>query len=190
VSVIRRMTKLKAKLLAIRLGPGAAILPPEVAKIHMDFAYKLNDGHMGPRKFWQNCLPRLKYHNPAVPMTINRTTDQEGPALMTVHFTEPTPTSSSTPAPDSRTSDPPVRIETINMKHRHESEILSQLMTLTKAKPVKPTAEELRQIQELEEHRAQSERDSKRMHEVNEKRKQTEAMLAQARGELAAAKET
>jgi len=36
-------------LLAIRLGPGAAMLPPEVTRIHMDFAFKLNDGHFGPR---------------------------------------------------------------------------------------------------------------------------------------------
>ncbi len=37
------------QLLAIRLGPGAAVLQPEITKIHMDFAYDIHDGHYGPR---------------------------------------------------------------------------------------------------------------------------------------------
>lgn len=72
------------------------------------------------------------------------------------------------------------------MKHRHESEILSQLLLLTNATPVEPTAEELQQIRDLEDQRQLSERDSKRSQAVNEKRRRQEAMLAQARGEVAA----
>jgi len=49
VAVIKRMRKLRAKLLAIRIGPGAAVLPPEVTRIHMDFARDIEDGHYGPR---------------------------------------------------------------------------------------------------------------------------------------------
>ena len=49
----------------IRTGPGAAILPPEVKRIHLDFAIKINDGHAGPRSvvlwlplgFSKNILP-------------------------------------------------------------------------------------------------------------------------------------
>ena len=37
------------QLLSIRIGPGAAILPRDVSRIHMDFAPKFNDGHLGPR---------------------------------------------------------------------------------------------------------------------------------------------
>jgi len=76
----------KPKLLDIRLGPGAAILQTPPARLHLTFARKINDGHMGPRKFWHTYLPRLKYHNPAVPMTVERTDDQEGPATLSVHF--------------------------------------------------------------------------------------------------------
>lgn len=43
------MRKLQTKLLAIRLGPGAVVLPKEVKRIHMRFAPKINEGHMGPR---------------------------------------------------------------------------------------------------------------------------------------------
>jgi large subunit ribosomal protein MRP49 len=75
------------------------------------------------------------------------------------------------------------------MKHRDESEILDALMQLTNARTVKPTAEETRQIQELEEQNARSERDASMMREVNEKRKREEAILIQARGEVEAARE-
>ncbi|KAG4431244.1 hypothetical protein IFR05_013266 [Cadophora sp. M221] len=136
----------------------------------MDFARDLEDGHYGPRKFWRNCLPRLKYHNPAIPMTVNRTNDQSGPALLTIHFTNP-----SGPAAE--------RTEVINMKHRPESEILDQLLAITRAKVVKPTAEESRQIQDIEDQNARSERDYVMMAEVNAKRKREEAFLIQARGD-------
>jgi large subunit ribosomal protein MRP49 len=145
------------------------------------------------RKFWRNCLPRLKYHNPAVPMTVNRTNNQEGPALMTVHFATPeaaentkTEISSIAPVAASQPGPQTERTEVINMKHRLDSEILDQLMSLTKARAVKATAEELRQIQEMEEQNARSERDAIKMAEVNAKRKREEAILTQARGELEA----
>ncbi|KAK0107318.1 hypothetical protein ONS95_004012 [Cadophora gregata] len=196
VAVIKRMRKLRA-LLAIRIGPGAAVLPPEVTRIHMDFARDIEDGHYGPRKFWRNCLPRLKYHNPAVPMTVNRTNDQSGPALLTIHFTNPSAAASTKPEISStttkETSSAPVaatkaglpteRTEVVNMKHRPESEILDQLLAITRARIVKPTAEETRQIQDIEDQNARSERDAIMMAEVNAKRKREEAILIQARGD-------
>jgi large subunit ribosomal protein MRP49 len=135
-------------------------------------------------------------------MSVNRTTVQEGPAVMTIQFTNSksaekipgaiSPTTSpqtSTPGAESTPIAPIERIVTINMKHRHESEILSQLLTITKAVPVEPTQEELVQLKELEEQRVLSEKDRQRSHAVNEKRRRAEAMLAQARGEAAAARD-
>jgi large subunit ribosomal protein MRP49 len=136
-------------------------------------------------------------------MTINRTTDQKGPATMTIYFADPITAEKTPPAVSSTTTSqissapvakstpmaPTERTATINMKHRHESQILSQLLAITKAVPVEPTKEELEQIQELEEQQRLSEQDSKRSQAVNAKRKRTEAMLAQARGEMAAARE-
>lgn len=43
---------------------------------------------MGPRKFWRENLPRLKYHNPAVPMIVNRTRDQDGPATLSIYMVD------------------------------------------------------------------------------------------------------
>jgi large subunit ribosomal protein MRP49 len=122
---------------------------------------------------------------------------------MTIHFTDLTPAENTPPTISSitttQTSTAPVaestpiapieRTVTINMKHRHESEILSLLFSVTKAVPVEPTQEELVQLTQLEEQRILSEKDAQRSHVVNEKRKRTEAILAQARGEVAAARD-
>jgi large subunit ribosomal protein MRP49 len=133
-------------------------------------------------------------------MTVNRTNNQTGPALLTVHFTSPqstttinpeissttgkqTPTGSIT---ESKAGSPTERTEVINMKHRLESEILDQLLKLTKARVVRATPEEQRQIQEMEEQNARSERDAAMMAEVRAKKKREEEILTQARGEVEA----
>lgn len=84
--MIKRMRHMKTRLLAIRLGPGAALLPKEIERIHLDFAPLINDGHRGPRKFWRHMLPRLKYHNPGVLMSVSRTQEQTGPAIMSIYM--------------------------------------------------------------------------------------------------------
>ncbi|KAI1780506.1 CI-B8 domain-containing protein [Hypoxylon cercidicola] len=167
----KRMHRLQA-LLALRHGPGAAILPPEITRIHMDFAMKWNDGHFGPRKFWKNCLPRLKFWNPAIPMLVNRTSDQSAPAKMSIYFRQASlasdkPTAlasklrmlplaqqphSSTenehPAPEPEEGE---RVVTIDMKHVHSDEILTQFIAKTGAAPVHPTPDELMEMRQLEE---------------------------------------
>jgi large subunit ribosomal protein MRP49 len=79
---------------------------------------------------------------------------------------------------------PTERTATINMKDRQESEILGKLMEITKAKPVRPTAEELQQIRELEEQKAKS--DAVRVLSLAEKarRQREKDILNQARGEV------
>lgn len=117
---------------------------------------------------------------------------------MTVHFTSPEaattikPEISSTtdsqtstgPVPEPKAGPPTERTEVINMKHRQDSEILEQLLKLTKAKVVRPTAEEQREIQEMEEQNAKSERDAALTAEVNAKRKREAVILKQAMGEV------
>ncbi|KAK3172932.1 hypothetical protein OEA41_006258 [Lepraria neglecta] len=191
MNVARRMKKLKA-LLDIRIGPGAAILSSDVKKIHLDFARKINDGHFGARKVWRNYLPRLKYHNPAVSMTVNRTDDQEGPATLTIHFAPPSkstsPTASPAPASSTDPSTPPSdhnpsrRVETIDMKHKQDSEILSRLLELTKATPYEASPDELVELREVDDNKMRSDRDKKAQMRLNQIRKQEEVLLAQARG--------
>ncbi|KAJ8062642.1 hypothetical protein OCU04_009164 [Sclerotinia nivalis] len=194
VNLLKRMAKLNS-LLGIRLGPGAAILPPEVTRIHMDFAYGLA-GHLGPKQFWRKCLPRLKYHNPAVPMTVNRTKDTSAPATLTIHFTNPDLAASSPPPINSTASNPATPsasgalttyTKTIDCKHRDDNAILYDLMELTKAKKVLPTEAEKQMMKDLAAMKLKSEQDSILSAAVNEKIRAEKAILDQARGEVAAA---
>ncbi|TKA32952.1 hypothetical protein B0A50_01178 [Salinomyces thailandicus] len=199
VSLPQRMRKLQTRLLAIRLGSGALVLPKDVKRIHMRFARHIDGGHMGPRKFWRHELVRLKYHNPAVPMTIDRTAESTDAAIMSIHFA---PSESSPQTSDSATSSPaPVqsttgsttpsahapteRVQTIDMKHRTDSEILQEVIRLTKAFPVEPTPEEQEEMRLLEEQRVRSTRDSKLSQEVRARQKREQELLEQARGDLA-----
>ncbi|KAI5237924.1 hypothetical protein E4T43_07770 [Aureobasidium subglaciale] len=194
VSLLQRMRKLQT-LLAIRLGPGAAVLPKEISRVHMRFAPKIDGGHMGSKKFWRHELVRLKYHNPAIPMTIDRTALQTDPALMTIFFADPEASPTSGAAPTTSTSgdkepsnySPSSRTETIDMTGRTPEHILTDFMKITSARQVEATQEELESLRSLEEQRVRSERDSKLSLEVREKKKREESLLAQARGDLASA---
>ncbi|EME89563.1 uncharacterized protein MYCFIDRAFT_49125 [Pseudocercospora fijiensis CIRAD86] len=176
VSLSQRMRKLQTRLLEIRIGSGALILPKEVKRINMRFAPRMNQGHMGPKKFWRHELVRLKYHNPSVSMTVDRTALQEDPAVMSIHFSNSSPSSSEPPEE---------RIETIDMKNYTSSEILDAVVRLTKAYPVEPTPKDLEEMRKLEEQRARSEKDSKLSQEVRARAKREKQLLGQARGEVA-----
>ncbi|MCJ1455220.1 hypothetical protein MMC28_005574 [Mycoblastus sanguinarius] len=198
MDVARRMRKLKAVslvvlLLDLRLGPGAAILPNDVKKIHLQFARKINDGHFGARKVWRKYLPSLKYHNPAISMTVDRTVDQEGPATLTVTFAppplkfpspmvSPAPTSSTDPSTAPSGHESAKRMKTIDMKHKHESEILSRLMELTRAMPYEASPDEEAELREVEDEKRRSERDREVQARLNEVKRQEKALLDQARG--------
>lgn len=67
------------------------------------------------------------------------------------------------------------------MKHKHEEEILEQLMQITKAVQVNPSPEEELEIKELEDQRARSVRDAETTRVYNEKVRQEKALLEQAR---------
>ncbi|TVY94215.1 hypothetical protein LAWI1_G000171 [Lachnellula willkommii] len=199
VNIAQRMTRLK-ELLRLRVGGGAAILPPEVTRLHMDFVMTYDEGHKGPRHFWRNDLRRLKFYNPAIPMTVSRTENPDDPALMTIHFTSASaaastsppvsttsPQTSTAPATPSSSPTPTERTEVFNIKSRKRYEILEQLMALTNAKKIEPTEEELNEIRELNAKREQSAKDSAFSQKVNAKNKQEKRRMAIARGELTSA---
>ncbi|OLN91943.1 54S ribosomal protein MRP49, mitochondrial [Colletotrichum chlorophyti] len=192
VKVGTRWHALRA-ILSIRFGPGAAILPSNVTRIHMEFARRADQGHFGPRRFWRDMLPRLKYYNPATPMIVNRKDNNEGAAVMSVYFsTTDTPIDPATlPQPPSSAIDnskapAPIegeRVVTIDMKNRHSEEILESFLSHTKAEAVLPGPEEENEIKAAEELRIQSEKDRKRVRKIIEEEKKEKAMLARARAE-------
>ena len=80
---------------------------------------------------------------------------------------------------------PTERTETINMRHRKESEILRQLFKLTNSQQIEPTEAEKAEIAELEEsHRRGMELSKKDLAIVAEQRRQ-KARLAKIRDKMA-----
>lgn len=159
----------------------------------------MNDGHMGPRKFWRDNLPRLKFWNPAVPMIVNRVKDQSRPATMSIYIRDADANADaplSTPTPNSSTvghstAPPPAkgeRVEVIPMKDMHSDTILASFISKTKAVPVLPTSQEQIQMDELESLRQQAEVDRARVRKKVEAAKKEAAMMAAARDEAASLK--
>jgi large subunit ribosomal protein MRP49 len=110
-------------------------------------------------------------------MTINRTENQTGPATLTVFFAP----DASAPSQGSAINE---RVETIEMKHKHESAILRSLMELTNAQQVKPTEEEVATLAEIEAQRIKSEEDRARGAAALEIRKREKAMLDAAKASV------
>ncbi|GJD01758.1 50s ribosomal protein mrp49 [Colletotrichum higginsianum] len=182
------------QILKIRFGPGAATLPSNVTRIHMEFANRAEAGHVGPKKFWREMLPRLKYYNPAIPMVVNRKANVEGTAIMSVYFsTTDAPVDPSTlPQPSSSAIDnskapQPLegveRVVKIDMKNKHSEEILSHFLAETKAEAILPGPEDENEMKAVEELKAKGEVDRQRNRKIREEEKKEKAMLARARAE-------
>lgn len=141
-------------------------------------------------------LPSLKYYNPGVSMTVVRsrnTQAKDGPATLTIFFDEPsvgtstvTSTASTTSPAEALAADFHGRTEVIDMKHKHESEILKQVMELTRATPVRATPEDEAEMQALDEQKKRSTQDMLRNAKLNDQKKQEKALLEQARGVMTA----
>ncbi|KAK1754588.1 CI-B8 domain-containing protein [Echria macrotheca] len=197
VGVIRRMNALR-EILWIRNGPGAAILPPNVTKIHLEFARKMEGGHMGPRKFWRENLPRLKFWNPAVPMIVNRIADPLGPAILTVYLREgggplaKADVSQPSSATDGMSKAPPPandeKVLVVDMKGLRSDEILKEFLKKTSAVPVETPLEEKMEIQEIEDLRRRGQIDRERNAKMLQEQRREKARLAQAMSEAAAIK--
>ena len=114
------------------------------------------------RKFWHNELIRLKYHNPTVQMNVDRTAAAEDSATMSVHFaagsresSTASPTSSSPSGSSRRATE---HVQSIEMKDRTSSEILRELVLITRARPYNPTDEDIEMEKSLEEDRIKAAR--------------------------------
>lgn len=143
------------------------------------------------RKFWKDVLPRLKYHNPQIPMIVNRHNENGRNPVMTIYVRQPgdAPAAPAMVQPPSSWSDlskaqPPAANErtiTIDMKDRHSSEILEFLIAETRAVPLKPTPEEVEEMQSLEKLREKSKQDQARVLSDRMEKKREEDMLKRAR---------
>jgi large subunit ribosomal protein MRP49 len=160
------------------------------------------------RKFWRYMLPRLKFHNPNVPMTVTRTTDKNQPALLSVYFkkvgmpaeSQPGNTVKKRPFRPLESIDKIVVFSTwkegpeptaeeeivqIDMKNKKEEEILDELLELTKADAVMPTPGELDTMSQLKEQAQRSDMDAARQRELRMAMKREKEALRLAQGSMA-----
>ncbi|KAL1988367.1 hypothetical protein VTN96DRAFT_10050 [Rasamsonia emersonii] len=157
--------------------------------MHLTYAKKIYGGHQGARHFWRNCLTRLKYHNPGVRMTVKQTTEQEGPAALTIFFSERLSSTAAehaanindkyAPAPS-----PTEKAVVIDAKNIDYKEIWRRVKAVTGAQDVEATPEEKAELEKLEEMRKQSEIDRARVAAIRQAKKDQERMLQEARGEV------
>lgn len=130
-------------------------------------------------------LPRLKYRNPSVPITVKRHKDPAGPCLLHIYTAPSTP---NTVAPDSTTpTDVPdtAPAHTFNVRDLPHSQILATLVKATGATEIQPTPEEQQELLEVEEDKARSQADRVLVREKLVKQKREDELLRMARGELA-----
>lgn len=193
-----RLRKLQTKLLAMRMGSGAVKLPKDVQRIHMRFAPRLGNGHMGPRKFWKHELIRLKFHNPAVSMTVDRSVKTEEEAFLTVFFAPKDAAKTSgaetggTHATTSTSGDkvasdhtPSEKTESVSISHKLPHEILQDLVRLTDAEIIDPEAEDVQLEKDLAEQDTRSQADREQSMALNAEKKRQADLLAEARGQTA-----
>ena len=115
-------------------------------------------------------------------MTVTRNPDARSPALMTLHYSSPA-TSSFTSTSSSSETPPSSKTEVIDMQGLDESAILTQLLTVTKAKTVRVSAEDARQTQELGEYVARNNHVRELMAAAMARRRKELDILKQAKGE-------
>lgn len=176
----------------IRLGLGAAIIPSSapVTRLHLTYTQKTQPNHIGARKFWRACLPRLKFYNPAVAVTVKQSSEPTTPALLTVYFSKSgenaVAVEGGSKILDSLAPEPleSEKVSTIDVNGRNEMEIWAEFKKLTGAQEVEATEEDLQELERQEQMRRQAEIDRKRVAEIRQAKKNQEAMLKAAREDV------
>lgn len=219
-----------SQLYKVKYGAGAAILPsttahllplpsrgarlpspedPPVTRIHLTFAQRSEDGHMGARRFWRDCLPSLKYYNPAIPMTVSRDQKQGGKCEMHIFFgdknspaaeaakegkpvTLPTSSTTGQTHPPSNalpgTETALENVKTIKMQHKSHNAIWHEVQELTKAKRVWAPNQDATEMKHLAQFREQAEKDRARVAKILENKREQARVLKEAKAQVEALK--
>ncbi len=120
-------------------------------------------------------------------MTVTRHTDQDGPATLSVYFaplSEAGAAGKGAQASGNEMEGDEGRVQMVDMKHKHENEILERLMVLGEGRQVEATEEEREKMRLLEEERRFAMRDREEQREVNRVRKEEKKLLELAAGSV------
>ncbi|KAL4811151.1 CI-B8 domain-containing protein [Aspergillus unguis] len=198
VNLFKRMRKLNTRILNVRVGTGAAILPtkatatteyPAVTRLHLTYARKIYGGHQGARHFWRNCLTRLKYHNPSIPITVKQTDNQEGPASLTVYFAESLSKAATLNTAATKDEHAPAPSDgehaaVVDIRNLTYTDIWNKMKNMTGAQEVHATEEETAALKKLEQMKQQSVKDQARVAGIRQAKLDHERMLRAAKGEV------
>lgn len=164
---------------------------PAVTRLHLTYARKIYGGHQGARHFWRNCLPRLKYHNPGVRMTVEQTQDQDGPAALTIYFAERVGSTATAIAGKKQISDKHApapdgdeKTAVVDVKGLNYQEIWSRVQASTGAEEITASPEDEAEMKRLQEISEKAVKDRERIQAMRQAKKDQERMLAEARGEV------
>lgn len=122
-------------------------------------------------------------------MSVRQTTNQEGPAALTVYFAEKLSNAASIAgAKDIKDEHAPAPREgevsaVVDLKNLGHADIWEKVKMMTGATDVEASEADLEELKNLEGLRVQSEKDRERVREMRQKKKDHEKMLADARAE-------
>lgn len=160
--------------------------------MHLTYGKSIGKGHIGAHKFWRQCLARLKYHNPAIQMSVKPyegTEEKLAPAL-TIFFSGTQPKKAQAyhdAALKDEFAPKPTEAEkavVLNLKDYNFEEIWQQVKELTGAVEVAATPEDREQIEKFRQMVVKSESDRARVAGIRQAKKDQERMLQEARGEV------
>lgn len=181
-----------------RRTPGSSVCrAPEHSSSPPQYPRKVIEAVANPSsKFYRECLPRLKYWNPSVPMIVNRTTNNGGPATMTLYFRQSadasTPITSAQQPSSSMTGASPAappledeRVVHIDMKMVKSDDIWEEFLRKTQAKVLETPEADVEAMQIVQERRVRSEADKVIGLKRRDELRREEELMARAREEAA-----
>lgn len=151
------------------------------------------NGHIGARRFWRECLPRLKFHNPAIPITVKQIDDQNYPAYLTLYFNKHAFTKipidaeikdKEAPAPMSSE-----KVSSLDIRNLQVKDIWARFRDLTGAADLKTAEIDLAEEEERQRFNAENEKMRQHNAALDKVRKQREALLQKAREDAQKLKE-
>ncbi|KAF3490545.1 uncharacterized protein GIQ15_00062 [Arthroderma uncinatum] len=153
----------------------------------------MHEGHHGARRFWRLCLPRLKFYNPGVGVTVKQLDDEAGPAILSIYSAKNADGAAvaGTGALDSF-APPPTEsetVKTIDVKGKDVEQIWAAFKSATKAENVEVAEEDKKEMELQAQLNAQSEIDRQRVAMVRKAKKDQEAMLEAAKAAVARQKQ-
>jgi len=199
VGVQKRLRLLKARLFNIRFGLGAAVLPNHITRLDLQLCH--NEAiNVGSWDFRRLMLPRLKFHNPTIPMTVRL---HDHSAILSVYKQKNGDNSPPDTVPEPRTvrerdetlphimtQDPKPELKDdetiveIDMNNRNGEDIWNEFSTLTGAVVIQPTPAEMEELQNLVVMKRRTDKDAERGRQIQAAKLKEEMILRQAKGEV------